>query len=120
MARAEDAGELATKPPAGAGWPARLLPQWDGHLMTHKEKSWVVPDADEQKQVWRKAAVVAASLVDRGRVVATWKHKATKTRVTVAVTPLSGWRKRHLAAVEREAAAFSRHLGRDASAVVVE
>ncbi len=88
--------------------------------MTHKDKSWVVPEAGEEKSVWRKAAVVAASLIDRGRVVATWTHRATTKKVVVTVTPLSGWRKKHLAAVQREAAALARHLEIAGSEVVVE
>lgn len=118
VARAADVETLAEKPPAGGGWPLRLLPQWDAHLMTHKDKSWVV-DAAEEKAVWRKAGVVAAAVIARGRVVATWKHKATKTRLVVTVTPLTRWRKKHLPAVKREATAFARHLEVDHSEVVL-
>jgi len=118
----DDARELARKPPAGeTGWPTRLLPLWDCHLMGHADKSWTVPVEPERKSVWRKAAMIPGTVLARGRVVATWSHAAKAKRVDVTVQPLSGWRKtKHAAAVKREASELARHLGRGEARVAIE
>ncbi len=111
LALATDAAVLREDPPAGRGWPLRLLPLWDGLLMGHKDKSWTVPDAGERPAVWRRAAYVAASVLHRGRIVATWSQTARRGVLQVEITPLSGWRKAMAAGVRREARAVAAHLG---------
>ena len=107
----KDIGELERAAPRGlSGWPVRLLPKWDTHLMRHADKGWLMPAVDERPLVWRKAGDISATVVARGRVVATWSHKSTKKRVAVRVSPLSGWRKTHLPGVRREAAALAGYL----------
>ncbi len=106
-----DLPELTKPAPSGAsGWPPRLLPKWDTHLMRHADKDWIAPDEGERRLVWRKAADISATVLVRGRVVGVWSHKATRKKVTVRVQPLSGWRKSFLPAVRREVAAFAKHL----------
>ncbi len=107
-------------PRVGTEWPVRLLPQWDMQTMTHKDKSWVVPRQEEAKQVWRKAGVNAATVIARGRFVATWSHRATTRRVFIKVSPMAGWRKSYLRPVEREAAALAAHLERHEAEVSVD
>ncbi len=113
VALAEDARELRKKPPVeGSKWPVRMLPLWDSLLMGHADKSWTTPVEAERKLVWRKAAYVAAVVLSRGRIVATWKHSVKRKRLVVELAPLSGWRKtKHMAGVKREAAGISDHLG---------
>ena len=108
----EDLKALTETPPRGAsGWPVRLLPKWDTHLMRHADKSWLMPNLEERPLVWRKAGDISATVVARGRIVAIWSYKTTKKQATVSVTPLSAWRKKHLFGVEREAAALADFLG---------
>ncbi len=107
----DDLKALTEIPPKGlTGWPITLLPKWDTHLMRHRDKSWLLPDESERKLVWRKAGDISATVVTRGRIVATWTHRAAKKRVRMTVTPLSAWRKKHLAGVKREATAFAGFL----------
>ncbi|MCH7664759.1 MAG: winged helix DNA-binding domain-containing protein [Acidobacteria bacterium] len=107
----EDLDALTETPPGGvSGWPVRLLPKWDTHLMRHADKSWLLPDEDERRLVWRKAADISATVVARGRIVAIWTYRATKKRVLVTVTPLGAWRKTHLPGVKREATALADFL----------
>lgn len=109
LALAADADALREAP--ADDWPTRLLPMWDGAMMLHADKTWRLPEA-EHKSVWKRAAVVAPTVVARGRIVATWTHKLLKRGAKIEVTPLSGWRsKEHLADVEREAQAFAAHHG---------
>ncbi|MFH2006739.1 MAG: crosslink repair DNA glycosylase YcaQ family protein [bacterium] len=112
LARAEDVDDLLVKPPTGArDWPVRLLPLWDCLLMGHADKRWTVPDPAEEKTVWRKAAHVCATVLARGRIVATWTQKVRGRRLLLEVQPLGLWRKsKHAAAVHREAKEFAAHL----------
>lgn len=121
VALARDEAALREAAPTGVrDWPVRLLPLWDNLLMSHADKTWTVPDEAERKAVWRKAAMVSATVLAHGCVVATWTHQTRARRVDLTVTPLSGWNSRkHLGGVKREAQAFAQHLGRDEAAVTV-
>ncbi|MEZ4649188.1 MAG: winged helix DNA-binding domain-containing protein [Candidatus Eisenbacteria bacterium] len=90
---------------------ARLLPKFDTLLMAHADKSWTVPDEAERKHVWLRFADVAAVVLAGGRVVATWKHKATRKRLDIVVTPLSGWKKSLTGQVEKDAERTATILG---------
>ena len=113
IALKNDARELSAKPPTKASdWPLRLLPLWDSLMMGHADKTWLVPNDADRKRIWRAGAYVAATVLDRGRVVALWSQEKKAKRLKVEVEPLSGWRKaKHLAATKREAKAIADHLG---------
>lgn len=91
-------------------WPARLLPGYDTMLMTHKDKRIILPDAAEEKLVWRKAAVVMPVVLHQGQIVATWAHKQTKTKLNVEITPMSAWDASIIPDVESDALRFAEHL----------
>ncbi len=119
---AEDVPELKATPPASdKAWPPRLLPQWDTLMMGHADKSWVCPSATEKKSIWRASAVVAATVVARGRVVATWSQVRKGGQLKVRVEPLSLWRaSKHARGVEKEAHDLASHLGLEGVEVVVD
>lgn len=115
----DDASAVQEKPPKGSAWPIRLLPQWDTYLMGHADKSWTVPDEAARKLVWRGQAVVAAAVLDRGRVIAEWLRQERKDALDIGIVPLPGWTKKHLPAVQREAEAIAAHLGLSGSRVAM-
>jgi len=121
LALTRDVPDLKSKPPtAVTKWPLRLLPSWESMLMGHADKTWTVPDEADRKQIWRKAAFVAAVAIARGRVVATWTHKQQRGRLAVEVQPLSRWQaSKHAAQVRREARAVAAHLELDDSCVTI-
>ena len=121
LALTRDIPDLTVKPPTVATkWPLRLLPLWESMLMGHADKTWTVPAEADRKQVWRKAAFVAAVVVARGRVVATWTHKQQRGRLVVEVQPLSRWQaSKHAAQVRREAKAVAAHLELDDADVII-
>lgn len=118
LALKEDAEELAK--PAATDWPARLLPGYDTMLMTHKDKRWILPDAAEEKLVWRKAAVVMPVVIARGQIAATWGYKSTTKNVSVTVEPMKGWDDAMRPDVERDAQALADHLELTLEAVTIE
>ena len=119
VALTADLDKLEVSPPGGLkGWPVRLLPTWDCLLMGHADKSWTVPNELERKAVWRKAAMVSAVVLARGRVVAIWTQKKRRRELLVTVEPLNLWRgSKHLPSVKREARAVARHLGLEGAEV---
>lgn len=112
LALAADCDDLHAKPPQSMSeWPIRLLPLWDAMMMGHADKSWTVPNDADRKRIWRAGAYVAATIIDRGRVVGIWKHKAQGKKLKVEIEPLSGWKKsRHEAASKRELKSVAAHL----------
>ena len=104
-----DLDALSRPAPEPEAWAPRLLPLWDTLMMTHKDKSWVIPEA-EQPAVWRKAAMVSATVLDRGRIVATWSHRVAAAGVSVEVSPLSRWHDGLIDGVHAEAAHFAAHI----------
>lgn len=100
-------------------WRPRLLPKFDTFLMGYADKSLALPDEASRPKVWGKAAQVYATVVHRGRLVATWKHRATKKKVTIDITPLPGWSPRIANALRDDAEAFAQHLGREQALVQV-
>lgn len=111
VALAGDLEALRSAPVSSAAEAVRLLSKWDTHLMTHKDKSWILPRAEEAPRVWRKAGDISATLLAGGRIVATWSHRTTTSRLFVEVAPLSGWRASYRAGLDREARALARYLG---------
>ncbi len=122
LALAADLDELRSAAPrAERDWPLRLLPMWESMLMAHADKSWTMPDASERKQVWGKAAQVAAVALARGRVVATWRMRRRARRLKIELRPLGAWRRsKHGAALRREGKAVAAHLGLEGVEVVGE
>lgn len=116
VARAEDVDEIRLDRPMTT----RLLPGYDNLLMGHADKSWTIRKDGEEKAVWRKAAVVAAVVLDEGTIVATWTHTVKGKRLEVTVEPLSGWSASLGPAVAAEAEAVARHLGGTEARVVVQ
>jgi hypothetical protein len=111
LAAAEDEADLREGGVEGV----RLIPGYDNLMMGHADKSWTVPVEADRKQIWRKAAVVAAVVWHRGRVVATWTSKTRAKRVDITVKPLSGWDGPDLSAAAQEVA---EHLGRPEARLV--
>ncbi|MEM1348457.1 MAG: crosslink repair DNA glycosylase YcaQ family protein, partial [Myxococcota bacterium] len=117
VAMAQDADDLSA---AVEPWPARLLPAYDTVLMGHADKRWILPDAREEKLVWKKAAVVRAVVVSRGVITATWSHTKRSRALDVTLSPMSGWDAAAYRDVEADAARFAEHLGLELAAVTVD
>ena len=66
--------------------PPYLLPRFDPLLLGHKNRLRTIEPAF-QKQVYRKAGDVAASVLINGRVAGTWNYKKTKRKITIFMNP---------------------------------
>jgi hypothetical protein len=63
--------------------------------------------------VYRKAAWISATVVERGRVIPTWTHARRGRKVELEIVPLEPLAERTRAAVAREARSVARHVGGD-------
>jgi hypothetical protein len=106
FALAADARALGTRPSG-----VRLLPGFDPFvLFPHSERP--VPER-QLERVYRKAAWISATVVERGRVIATWTHAERGRRVELEIVQFEPLAERTRAAVEREARSVARHVGGD-------
>jgi hypothetical protein len=116
LALTADLPALSEPPPTDPhAWPARLLPAYDTQMMSHANKDPLLADAADRPRVWAKAAVVAPTILHRGRFVATWAHKAKRGGVDIQPSPLTGGdgpdvARAIAAAVARDGAALAAHL----------
>ncbi|PJN25105.1 winged helix DNA-binding domain-containing protein [Kitasatospora sp. CB02891] len=92
--RAEDGRELLDlpdAPPIGAAdrvLPVRFLPKWDAALLSHADRTRMLPAA-LQPQVYRavNGTLLASYLVD-GLVAGLWSHTCTRGAAQLTLTPL--------------------------------
>ncbi|RKE18628.1 winged helix DNA-binding domain-containing protein [Streptomyces sp. TLI_171] len=93
--RAEDGRELLDLPDAppvdvdpDRELPVRLLPKWDAALLSHADRTRMLPAAIHQ-QVYRavNGTLLASYLVD-GRVAGVWEHACKRGAAVLTLTPL--------------------------------
>lgn len=101
---------LAAAEPAETGTPVvRLLGPFDLYLQA-RDRDVLVPDAAQQKDLWRTLGRPGAVLVD-GEVLGTWRPKASGSRLTVALDAWQPWTASVRSAVEVQADALAAHRG---------
>ncbi|WP_033213081.1 winged helix DNA-binding domain-containing protein [Kitasatospora phosalacinea] len=92
---AEDGRELldlpdAPPPPAGPEreLPVRFLPKWDAALLSHADRTRMLPAAIHRR-VYRavNGTLLASYLVD-GRVAGVWEHECRRGAAVLTLTPL--------------------------------
>ncbi len=82
--------------------PLRLLPNFDIFLLGHKEKRHIV-DEPHYKQVFKKAAWIAPTLLSDGRIIGTWQQKRTSKKVIITVEPFGSLTNQQLNDIDTEA-----------------
>jgi len=90
--------------------PPKLLPKFDSYLLGHRDRSRIIAD-EHKKHVFRKAGDIAATLLINGRIAGTWKHKKTKTSLTVTLTPFRKLTREELEDIEKEVEELARFMG---------
>ncbi len=93
----------APLPPADTPAPVRFLPKWDAVLLSHKDRSRVLPP-EYQRKVINGGDVKETFLVD-GFVAGTWRHHRGKIELD-PFAPLPVRARRELEAEGRRLAAF--------------
>ena len=106
FALAEDLDLLSTRPTG-----VKLLPGFDPYVL-HPQTDRPVPP-EHMPLVSRTAGWISPTIVERGRVVGTWRHAVKGGRIELALEPFARLTKATGAAVRREAASLARYLGRE-------
>ncbi|WP_448624850.1 DNA glycosylase AlkZ-like family protein [Geodermatophilus sp. URMC 64] len=91
-------GLTAAEPAEGV----RLLPPYDAAL-EGPDRSTLVPDRAQQKEVWRMVANPGVALVD-GAVSCAWRARKQGRRLDVRLVRLDGWRPAHERRITEELA----------------
>jgi hypothetical protein len=86
------------RPPADTPAPVRLLPEFDGLLLAHADRTRVISDAHRKSLTTKNLRVRATVLVD-GRVAGFWKLEKSRGTATVVIEQLGRMR-----AADRKAA----------------
>jgi hypothetical protein len=97
-------------PPGDAPAPPRFLPDYDNLVLSHEDRTRVVPDTVRQTVLWDWGAL----LVD-GFVAGTWKLEREKGRARLRVGTFATLAPAEAAAVGEEGARLSRFMAADAS-----
>lgn len=105
-----------TETPPRAEWPVRLLHRYDVFVLAHKDKSWIVDDR-HYKTVWRKAGVVDAVVLVKGRIAGVWGYDLKTRSVRVTVEPFRRMSAATKRSVAREARRVAAHLEVELSGV---
>lgn len=87
-------------------WPIRFLPLYDTTLMGYMDKSWMVPNIEDRKLVWKKAAYVSSICLYRGEAIATYTYTIQKTSslLQLQILKLSKWNEdKHFKGLKKEA-----------------
>ncbi|MEO3887305.1 winged helix DNA-binding domain-containing protein [Nonomuraea sp. B5E05] len=101
-----DAALLDTAPSPAGDDEVLVLPGFDEYLLGYKDRSLMVADEHKAAIIPGNNGIFQSTVVRAGRVVAIWKRTLTKSRVRIAVQPLSPLRGSDRAEVER---AFERY-----------
>jgi Winged helix DNA-binding domain len=104
FALAVDVPRLATKPTG-----VKLLPGFDGYVL-HPNTDRPVPP-EFMPRVSRTAGWISPTIVERGRVVGTWRHAAKAGVLDATLEPFAPLSKATTAAAHKEIASLASYLG---------
>ena len=112
LCRTDDLDTLAETPPAPSAWPVKLLHRFDPLLLASTDKTWLI-EQRYYKQVWRTGGHVDAVILVGGRIAGTWRYDKKRQGLVVSVWPFEPLSRRVTRAVDAQARAVARFLGRD-------
>lgn len=105
---------LPERPPAPAGGDGpqvRALAGFDEYLLGFKDRSLMLAEEHKQAIIPGGNGVFQWTIVRDGRVIATWRRTAGKTRVTIEVRPLVPLAAADRARVEESLQPYARFVG---------
>ncbi len=97
-----DLSALHEPPPPAEAWPVHLLYRFDPLLLGIQEKTWLI-EGDHYAKVWRPAGHIEGTVLEEGRIVATWRYDRRGGGLAVTVAPFAPLARETRAAVEQEA-----------------
>jgi hypothetical protein len=108
--------------PRDVGWPAppRLLPKWDSALLSHADRSRILPEALRARVINPANGDVAATYLLDGTVAGTWRAERQHDRVVIRLQRLRPGRDHDDLALAEEARRTAAFMEPDATTIDVE
>ncbi|MGO4105710.1 winged helix DNA-binding domain-containing protein [Leifsonia sp. YAF41] len=97
--------------PPGQRSPVLALGGFDEMLLGYTDRSFAVADEDFSRVVPGKNGIFLPLILERGRVIGTWRRQKTGTRVTVEPQPFAGLTGRQQASFARSIREYQKFLG---------
>jgi hypothetical protein len=108
----------APRPPADTPVPARFLPDFDGLLLGHADRTRVISEEHRKRIGTKNLLVVATFLVD-GEVAGTWKAEKRRGTAQLAIEPFGKLKKAVRTELEAEGTRLLKFIEEDAKAFEV-
>jgi hypothetical protein len=108
----------APRPPADTPAPARFLPDFDGLLLGHADRTRVISEEHRKRIGTKNLLVVATFLVD-GEVAGTWKAEKRRGTAQLTVEPFEKLKKAVRTELEAEGTRLLKFIEEDAKAFEV-
>jgi hypothetical protein len=100
----------APRPAADTPAPVRFMPEFDNLILSHKDRTRIIADADRPKVTLKNLQVRATFLVD-GMVAGTWSMARKKKQADLVLEPFGRLPKSAAAALAEEGERLLRFLG---------
>lgn len=97
----------------GARLPVRLLPAFDPLLLSHRDKTDILP-AEHYKRIYGAAAWVYPAVLVNGYIYGTWTYERKAKHIVITIHPFRKLNKQVQKAIEREANHLAKSIGRSA------
>ena len=109
----------APRPAAATPAPVRLLPEFDNLLLSHADRTRVLPDAYRRLVLGAKNGRIPATFLVDGFVAGTWRAERKRGVATLTLSPFAALAKGIARDLEQEGDALLRFLEPDAASLDV-
>jgi hypothetical protein len=109
----------APRPAAETPAPVRFLPEFDNLLLSHADRTRVLPDAYRRLVLGAKNGRIPATFLVDGVVAGTWRTDRKKDVATLTLSPFAGLGKGTAIDLEAEGGALLRFIEQDAASIDV-
>jgi hypothetical protein len=104
----------APRPPADTPAPVRFLPDYDNLLLSHADRTRVIPDAHRGKLATKNLRLPPTFLVD-GLVAGTWRIERARSSAVLVLEPFAPLSKKARGELTEEGKALARFVESDAT-----
>ena len=110
----------APRPDSETPAPARYLPEFDNLLLSHADRTRVLPEAYRRLVLGAKNGRIPATFLVDGMVAGTWRAERKRGAATLTLSPFAALAKAAVAELEQEGDALLRFIEDDATAYEVK
>ena len=109
----------APRPDPAMPAPARFLPEFDNLLLSHADRSRILPDVYRRLVLGAKNGRIPGAFLVDGFVAGTWRIERKRAAATLTLSPFAPFAKREADEVEREGEALLHFVEDDATTFAI-